>query len=77
MTRQLSMDLNDLGVSELEQKVYDLAKLCEHLRGENARLRTREAALLKERQELIERNVTAKGKVESIITRLNDMEYEE
>lgn len=71
------MDLNDLGVSELEQKVHDLANLCEHLRGENARLRTREAALLKERKELIERNVTAKGKVESIITRLNDMEYEE
>lgn len=76
MNRQMSMDFDNLGVNELEQQVYELIKLCDRLREENATLRTRESRLLKERTELMERNETARERVESIITRLKDMETE-
>lgn len=76
ITNQLGMDFDDVGVSELEQTVQDLIRLCNRLHEENSALRAREAELVKERDELLERNEIAKERVESIITRLKDMEHE-
>jgi cell division protein ZapB len=76
ITNQLGMDLEDIGVSDIEQAVHQLIQLCNRLQTENAALRAREAELTKERDELLERNEIAKERVESIISRLKDMEHE-
>ena len=77
ITSQLSMDFDDVGVNDLEDAVRQLLEMCRRLQQENDALRTREEELTKERDILLERNVMAKERVESIITRLKDMEHEE
>ncbi|MDH5219236.1 MAG: hypothetical protein OEX19_16145 [Gammaproteobacteria bacterium] len=77
ITSQLGMDLEDVGVSEVEDAVNQLVLLCNRLQTENAALRAREDALTKERDDLLERNETVKVRVESIINRLKDMEHED
>ncbi|MDH5547655.1 MAG: TIGR02449 family protein [Gammaproteobacteria bacterium] len=77
ITSQLSMDFDDVGVNDLEETVQQLLSLCRRLQEENIALRTREEELTKERDILLERNVMAKERVESIITRLKDMELED
>ena len=77
ITSQLGMDLEDLGVSEVEGAVNQLVQLCNRLQTENAALRAREEALTKERDDLLERNEAVKVRVESIINRLKDMEHED
>jgi len=77
ITSQLGMDLEDVGVSEVEGAVNQLVQLCNRLQTENAALRAREEALTKERDDLLERNETVKVRVESIISRLKDMEHED
>ena len=77
ITSQLGMDLEDVGVSEVEDAVNQLVQLCNRLQTENAALRAREEALTKERDDLLERNETVKVRVESIINRLKDMEHED
>jgi cell division protein ZapB len=61
---------------ELEVRVDELITLCERLREENHALRARQSMLLAERADLIDRNEVARNRVESIISRLKDMEEE-
>jgi len=63
-------------ISKLEDSIEDLIQLCNQLREENRALEANQSILLAERSELIGRNETARNQVESIITRLNDMEHE-
>ena len=58
----------------LETRVRELADLCARLRLENRSLREQQNALVEERSRLIERNETARGKVEQMIVRLKSME---
>ncbi len=68
------MARNDL--QQLEDKIDRLIAVCEHLQAENQSLREREANLLKERGRLVEKNETARSRVEAMITRLKNLEVD-
>ncbi len=63
-------------VREIEDLVGDLVRVCLRLREENNALRIKQSVLLAERSDLIGRHEIARTKVESIISRLNEMEHE-
>jgi len=71
-----SEEFDDLGVDELEAGLIELVRLCEQLKAENIRLRARQASLLSERAELVDKNELARGRVESILLRLKELEPE-
>ncbi len=58
----------------LEKKIDELIALCQDLDRENQTLKNDQAGWLRERQELIEKNETARTKVEAMIHRLRTME---
>lgn len=58
----------------LEKKIDELIALCQDLDRENQALKNDQAGWLRERQELIEKNETARTKVEAMIHRLRTME---
>ena len=60
----------------LEQKVEELIELCETLGRENKALRTQQHTWTTERAKLIEKNELAKSRVESMITRLKQLEQD-
>ena len=64
----------DEELAALEARVRSLAALCARLKLENRSLRTRHDALVDARSRLIEKNETARGKVEQMIVRLKSME---
>ncbi len=61
-------------IDTLERQVDELIHLCRRLREENASLRARQDHLVTERAELVEKTELARGRVESMITRLKAME---
>lgn len=63
-------------LTQLEEKLDRLIQLCEQLQLENQSLREREGNLLRERSKLVEKNETARSKVEAMITRLKNLEIE-
>ncbi len=58
----------------LEVRVDELIALCERLEDENRALRAKHASLLRERAHLIEKNESARTRVEAMILRLKTME---
>jgi cell division protein ZapB len=58
----------------LERQVDELIRTCRQLREENTSLRVRQDHLVAERAELIEKTELARGRVESMISRLKSME---
>ncbi len=58
----------------LEQKIDDLIKLCAQLNTENVSLKAEARSWAEEREALLSRNESAKGKVEEILTRLKTVE---
>lgn len=67
------------GISEqdlhaLEVRVEELIRACQHLKNENRSLRAREETLLAERAGLIEKNESARDRVEAMINRLKSLE---
>lgn len=58
----------------LERQVEELIHTCRKLREENGSLKARQEILVAERAELIEKTELARGRVESMITRLKSME---
>lgn len=66
----------ELGLEEFEEKLFKLLRLVEQLKAENIALRARQASLLEERTELVDKNEMARKKVESILARLKEMEAE-
>jgi cell division protein ZapB len=58
----------------LERQVDELIRTCRQLREENNSLRVRQDHLVAERAELIEKTELARGRVESMISRLKSME---
>ncbi len=61
---------------QLEKKLDMLIELCDQLQAENNSLRDKESALLKERSKLLEKNETARSRVEAMITRLKSLDTE-
>lgn len=61
---------------QLEKKLDMLIELCDQLQAENNGLRDKESALLKERSKLLEKNETARTRVEAMITRLKSLDTE-
>ena len=68
--------ITELGFDNFEDKLFKLLRLVEQLKAENIALRARQATLLEERTELVDKNEMAKRKVESILNRLKEMEAE-
>jgi len=60
----------------LEFRVDELIQLCHQLKGENQALRDHQGNLMSERANLMEKNETARSRIESMIMRLKTMESE-
>lgn len=58
----------------LESRLQEIAALCSRLRLENQSLKEQQNALIEERAQLIEKNDTARSKVEQMILRLKSLE---
>lgn len=58
----------------LESRLQDVAALCSKLRLENQSLKQQQDLLIEERARLIEKNETARSKVEQMIIRLKSLE---
>jgi len=69
-------EFRELGVDGLEVRLFELIQLCEHLKAENIALRSKQAALLSERSELVDKNELARERVETILSRLKELEPE-
>jgi len=74
MNKNIEQHLQALGVESIEQGVEELVRLVEQLQRENHELKAEKSRLLAERAELIDRNDIARNRVESIISRLKEME---
>jgi len=57
-----------------DARLGELAALCTKLRTENLVLREQHSSLIEERARLVEKNETARTKVEQMIIRLKSME---
>ena len=62
---------------KFEEKLDRLIELCQQLKQENQALREREAGLVGERSQLIEKNEMARQKIETMINRLRNMSAEQ
>ncbi|MEI6413914.1 MAG: TIGR02449 family protein [Pseudomonadota bacterium] len=76
MTDMLRLTLTEEDLLYLEQHVEKLVSTCGLLQDENRVLRDRQAGLIAERAELIEKTELARTRVESMIVRLKAMETE-
>jgi len=64
----------DNQLKELEKKIDELIALCQELNRENQALKTDSTGWQQERQDLMDKNELARGKVEAMIDRLRTME---
>ena len=62
---------------KFEEKLVRLIELCQQLKQENQALREREAGLVGERSQLIEKNEMARQKIETMINRLRNLSAEQ
>lgn len=74
MIATLSDEKFELELDQLESRIGHLIELCKRLEEENALLRTEVETFNAERTELIEKNETARAKVEGMIERLKSVE---
>ena len=68
--------MDDQQLKALARKIDDLIQLCGQLEQENRQLKTAEGSWQQEREQLIEKTEIARGRVESMITRLKSLEQE-
>ncbi len=61
-------------VDTLESRLHEVVALCSRLQLENQSLKEQQGALVEERARLIDKNETARSKVEQMIIRLKSME---
>jgi len=76
MGKYTSDNFDGMELDRFEDKLNQLIRLCDQLKAENITLRARQASLLEERSELLGKNALAKSRVESILTRLKELEPE-
>lgn len=70
----MSQPTLDEEFAALENRLLSLIQLCTRLRQENQSLKQQQNALVEERARLIDKNETARSKVEQMIIRLKSME---
>lgn len=70
----MSQPTLDEEVAALETRLLSLIQLCTRLRQENQSLKEQQSVLVEERARLIDKNETARSKVEQMIIRLKSME---
>lgn len=63
-------------LEKLEDKIDRLIAICDQLKSENQALREKEGALLRERSKLVEKNDTARSRVEAMISRLKNLDVD-
>lgn len=68
--------MDDQQLKALARKIDDLIQLCGKLEQENRQLKTAAGSWQQEREQLIEKTEVARGRVESMITRLKALEQE-
>jgi len=61
-------------IAQLETHLGDVLEACQRLRLENRSLLQHQTRLIKERARLVEKNETARSKVEQMIIRLKSLE---
>jgi cell division protein ZapB len=61
-------------ITQLENKLDELVRLCETLNSENHILKSRESNWALERSRLVEKNELARIKIEAMIARLKSLE---
>ena len=66
--------MNDDRFNTLDQKIAALIELCATMKRENQQLRANEHNWQSERQQLLENNKLAKGRLESVLNRLKYMQ---
>lgn len=66
--------MNDDRFNTLDQKIDVLIELCATMKRENQQLRANEHNWQSERQQLLENNKLAKGRLESVLNRLKYMQ---
>ncbi|MAJ80790.1 MAG: TIGR02449 family protein [Porticoccaceae bacterium] len=64
-------------LENFEEKLDRLIELCQQLKAENKSLREREAGLVGERGQLLEKNELARQKIQTMINRLKNMSAEQ
>jgi cell division protein ZapB len=62
-----------IDTDKFEEKLDRLIELCQQLKNENQTLREREADLVGERGQLLEKNEMARQKIETMINRLRNV----
>ena len=65
----------DAYLKRLEKSIADLVMTCHQLREENRSLRQRQDALISERANLLQKNESARSRVEAMVGRLKSMEH--
>lgn len=74
------MDTNNINqkiqssLGTLESRLDELIHVCEQLAEENRLLREQQAALIAERDELLEKNELSRTRIEAMITRMKALE---
>jgi cell division protein ZapB len=63
-------------IQNFEQKLDQLIAACQQLKEENTALREREADLVGERGELLQKNETARQQIKTMISRLQSLSSE-
>lgn len=63
-------------IKDLEAKIDELIQLCDELERERAMMEADRDTWLQERTRLLEKNETAKSKVEAMISRLKALEQD-
>lgn len=68
--------MEDQQLKALTQKIDELIQLCSQLQQENGQLKSAANDWQQEREQLIEKNESARSRVESMISRLKTLEQE-
>lgn len=68
------INVTQMDIKLLEERVDDLISACSDLQQENDTLRQKQDSLMAERAELIEKTELARTRVEAMISRLKSME---
>ncbi len=70
----MAKDILENELEALERRLAAIVTLCERLQAENTLLQDQQQELVDERSRLIEKNETARSKVEQMIVRLKSLE---
>jgi len=74
MEQESNIQTIEQDIKYLETRIDDLLKMCAKLTEENESLKDQQHNLIHERARLIEKNETARTRVEEILNRLRGME---